>query len=218
MENLLIFDYDGTIHNTMGIYEPAFRKAHSFLIERGLAPDCDVSSERIASWLGMNSVDMWEDFLPGLDAEMSECASQVVAESMTKDISAGKAKWYPGAEEALTKLKEMGYKMVILSNCRISYRDAHSEFFETSRWFDRFYDCESYDFIPKSEIIKKVVEDYGNPDNVAMIGDRGSDMEAGRAVEAKCVGCRYGFGTPEELEGVDAIIDDVSELVEVFRK
>ena len=35
-----------------------------------------------------------------------------------------KAVWYPGAEEMLTALKNRGYHLVILSNCKASYREA----------------------------------------------------------------------------------------------
>lgn len=31
MVKTIIFDYDGTIHNTLGIYEPAFREAYQWL-------------------------------------------------------------------------------------------------------------------------------------------------------------------------------------------
>ena len=34
MVKTIIFDYDGTIHNTLGIYEPAFREAYQWLAEQ----------------------------------------------------------------------------------------------------------------------------------------------------------------------------------------
>lgn len=211
MKPLLIFDYDGTIHNTIGIYEPAFRKAHKYLLERRLIEPGEVSTERIAGWLGMNTIDMWKDFAPQLTPDIVETVSQMVASSMADDLYAGKAVWYEGAEDVLGRLKAEGYTMVILSNCRVQYREAHMQVFPIADYFDRFYDCESYNFIPKSEIIKSVVADYGVADCI-MIGDRGSDMDAGKAVGARCVGCLYGFGSPDELKSADVHINDISEL------
>ena len=34
MIKTIIFDYDGTIHQTLGIYEPAFREIYQWLTEQ----------------------------------------------------------------------------------------------------------------------------------------------------------------------------------------
>ena len=34
MTKTIIFDYDGTIHHTIGIYEPAFRETYQWLTEQ----------------------------------------------------------------------------------------------------------------------------------------------------------------------------------------
>ncbi len=74
---------------------------------------------------------------------------------MVRQIRKHKAVWYPGAEEMLTALKNRGYHLVILSNCKAAYRKAHWKEFGMERWFDRFYDCESYGFRPKTEIVQE---------------------------------------------------------------
>ncbi len=37
------------------------------------------------------------------------------------------------------------------------------------RWFEQFYDCESYGFCPKTEIVQEVIRDYPGP--YLVIGD-----------------------------------------------
>ena len=61
----LIFDYDGTIHDTLRIYEPAVEQAFQWLRRQGYAVP-EASGKKIASWLGMNTRDMWNSFLPDL--------------------------------------------------------------------------------------------------------------------------------------------------------
>ena len=39
MVKTIIFDYDGTIHNTLGIYEPAFREAYQWLSEQNVVEE-----------------------------------------------------------------------------------------------------------------------------------------------------------------------------------
>lgn len=68
----LIFDYDGTLHNTIVIYESAFRQCYDWLVKEGYAPVQKISTERISGWLGMNSREMWESFLPELPSEIKD--------------------------------------------------------------------------------------------------------------------------------------------------
>mgnify|MGYP000393984806 FL=1 len=56
----------------------------------------------IAGWLGLNSKEMWNTFLPELDQSYKEQASRMVGDLMVRQIRKHKAVWYPGAEEMLT--------------------------------------------------------------------------------------------------------------------
>lgn len=212
----LVFDYDGTIHETMRIYEPAFRKSFRWLVDEGLVEYEDISSERISSWLGMNSVDMWNAFHPELPEEIRWRASGIVGEEMISLIEGGTARWYEGAETILDRFRSSGFPMVILSNCKSSYRDAHWSCFDMGRWFGRWYDCESFNWAPKTEIIRQIAADH--PGDLIVIGDRASDMEAARAAGAPFIGCLYGFGTGGELDGSDTLVNSVREIPDACLK
>ena len=129
MVKTIIFDYDGTIHNTLGIYEPAFREAYQWLAEQNVVEEQKIETAQIAGWLGLNSKEMWDTFLPELDQRYKDQASAIVGDSMVRQIRKHRAVWYPGAEEMLTALKNRGYHLVILSNCKVAYRKAHWEEF-----------------------------------------------------------------------------------------
>lgn len=212
MKPTLVFDYDGTIHNTMSIYEPAFRRCYAWLIQQGCAPKQDIPAARIAGWLGMNSREMWNSFMPNLPEEIKEEASRRVGNAMVELILAHRAKWYPGAEAVLDELKAEGFPMVILSNCKIAYREANWKEFHMERWFRAFYDCESFGFAPKTEIIKVIRKNYAEP--FVIIGDRSSDMECARSCHSIFIGCAYGYGKEKELRGADALADSIRELPE----
>lgn len=212
----LIFDYDGTIHNTMVIYESSFRKTYDWLVQEGYAAKRQIPFEQIAGWLGMNSRDMWNAFMPELAQEVKEEASLRTGTDMVEQVRGHKAVWYPQAEEVLDTLRESGYPMVILSNCKIAYREAHWKEFSMERWFDAFYDCESYSFAPKTEIIKEVQKAFSGP--CIVIGDRKSDLLCARASGSPFIGCRYGYGGEGELEGADALIEAIQELPQQIEK
>ena len=78
MVKTIIFDYDGTIHNTLGIYEPAFREAYQWLSEQNVVEEQKIETAQIAGWLGLNSKEMWDTFLPELDQRYKDQASAIV--------------------------------------------------------------------------------------------------------------------------------------------
>lgn len=215
MKPTLIFDYDGTIHNTIVIYETAFRQCYQWLVQAGYAPEQEISAKRISGWLGMNSRDMWESFLPELPETVREEASSRVGAGMVEQITAGKARWYPGACQMLGELKKDGYSMLIVSNCKIAYRDANWKRFGMERWFQAFYDCESFGFAPKTEIIREVRRRFAPP--YIVIGDRHNDLECAKACGSPFIGCLYGFGEESELSGADLLACSVEELPELIR-
>lgn len=215
MKRTLVFDYDGTIHDTMAIYGPAFREGYAWLTENGYAPRQDIPDARIAGWLGMNSRDMWDSFLPELPDRIKEEVSARVGRGMVERIGSHQARWYSGAKEALDKLRSDGYTMVVLSNCKKAYREANWEEFGMARWFREFYDCESYGFAPKTEIIREICKRFAPP--YIIIGDRRSDMDCAAACKAPFIGCRYGFGRDGELQGADLFADLVTDLPERIR-
>ena len=72
MKPTLIFDYDGTIHDTLHIYEPVMRDTYHWLAQEGYVEEKPLAQARIAGWLGLNAKEMWEDFQPQLAEEILE--------------------------------------------------------------------------------------------------------------------------------------------------
>jgi phosphoglycolate phosphatase len=211
-ETTLIFDWDGTLHNTKHLYGCAFRKAYHWLVESGYAPSHDYSDEDVSIYLGMNAPDMWNAFLPHLPQEIKMYCSDLVGREMVAAVRRRDAILYPGATETLTNLKALGYRMAILSNCKHAYLEAHRACFGLDQWFDGFYCCQDYDFAPKEVIFTDIRSAF--PGRFLVIGDRASDLAVARIHHLPSIGCAYGFGTSEELADASAIANDVRELPE----
>ena len=129
---------------------------------------------------------------------------------------AGKCRWYDGIMESLTKLRDDGCTLVILSNCRTHHAKGHWEAFDMGRWFSEFYDCQSFGYAPKTEIIKTVMAQQPGP--YVMVGDRRADRDCAQAGHMPFIGCGYGYGTPGELDGADIIINSGWELADAAEK
>lgn len=206
----IFFDYDGTLHNSMKIYGPAFRKAFDFLVKEGYAKERTWSDKDISYWLGFNPEEMWAKFMPELDTDIKDKSSSIIGNELKKYTEKGIPELYDGALETLEYLKKKEYNLIFLSNCKIQYKNAHKDLFHLDQYFDELVCSEEYSFIPKSEILNKIKLKYNK--EMVIIGDRIHDMEAGRKNEIYTIGCSYGFHLEGELEKSDFIIDDIRDL------
>lgn len=207
-KTILILDYDGTLHDSMGIYEPAFRTAISELEDKGWLEHRDYSAAEIRHWIGFSAGDMWRSFQPGFTARQRETGSSRIGTLMTEAIREGRARLYPGTEETLGLLAA-SYELWFLSNCKISYMEAHRQMFGLDQWFRRYLCTEAYGYAAKEEILRQAA-DPGR--KYIAVGDRAQDRQLAGRTGIPFIGCAYGFGTPEELAGVDLCIEEIRKL------
>lgn len=210
----IFFDYDGCLHDSMMIYGPAFSRAYKYLVEMGMAEPRAWEEAEISRWLGYNCQEMWDAFLPDGDADTKNTCMQIIKEEQKRLIEKGEARLYPGALGVLAYLKEKGYHLVFISNCRKYYMDGHAAAFHLYDYFDELACSEGYGEVQKHEILRRIKERY--PMEMAIVGDRRQDMEAGKKNGIYTVGCGYGFSLPGELDGADAVIGNIAELKEYF--
>ena len=93
----LLFDYDGTLHESLRIYAPAMQAVYDGLSDRG-----------VRSWIGMPPERAWDCLLPGLAEAEKRRAIEQVGTGMLARIEDGGAQLYPGVPEALSTLKKPG--------------------------------------------------------------------------------------------------------------
>jgi len=248
MKPVLIFDYDGTLHETMKIYAPAVYDTVRWLNTSCGVPAGEPDRAKIQSWLGMNTADMWNDFMPQLDEDLKRRAALRIGEGMRAELAAGRGGWYDGTRTMLDRLKSRGFTMAVLSNCGVSYARLHWDYFRMDRWFTAFFPCECWDHAPKRVIMRDIAEDFqaavkktpvkreaeecgpargeipGNAETdgrdgrrtFVVIGDRSSDFEGARGVDAPFIGCTYGYGTADELNGAAAMAGHPADIAEIL--
>lgn len=207
----LIFDYDGTIHNSMKTYAPAFRNTCQWLADNGYIPHKEYADSEISCWLGFNSTDMWSAFHPELAPDIKEKARVMLGEDMAERVDNGEGALFDGAEEMLSALKSQGHTLIFLSNCRFHYLNRHKRVFKLDRFFDYFYCCEEFDFIPKYEIFRRIAPRHEG--EFIVIGDRFHDIETAVKNNLKSIGCGYGYGTMDELSSADIIVNSPTDII-----
>lgn len=210
----LFFDYDGCLHDSLKIYAPAFRAAQDFLVAKGLTDPRDWSDAEIRQWIGLTPTGMWQRFRPDLSPEVTQQASAVITENMLTAIRAGQARLYEGGETVLQTLIEQGYRLVLISHCKTAYLEAHRNYFQLDRYFAEVIASENWGYQDKAAILAQVSPHYPGP--FAMIGDRASDILAGRANQMLTIGCTYGYAEPGELDPADLRIDAIGDLPKIL--
>lgn len=208
----LIFDYDGTIHESMRTYAPAFRDTMKWLSDNGYVEDKEYADSEISRWLGFNSADMWGQFHPELSTEIREKARKMLGDNMAQRVDNGEGALFEGAEDMLSELKAQGHTLIFLSNCRIHYMERHRRVFGLDRFFDYFYCCEEYDFLPKYQIFR-VFSPLHEPPFI-VIGDRFHDIETAAENGLPSIGCAYGYGSMKELAAADIIVSSPADIPE----
>lgn len=212
----LLFDYDGTLHDSSATYLPAFRKTLAWLEEHGYDVDREYSDEQIGYWLGFSAKDMWNSLAPELDDAVKETCSKMIGAEMRRLTEAGKARLYPGVPATLERLKAERHRLFFVSNCHHSYMQMHRKAFDLDRHFSDFYCCEDYGWIPKADLFPTIQKAWGTGiaahDDFMIVGDRFHDMNMAREHGIRSVGCAYGFGARDEIADADAIAEAPSDL------
>lgn len=213
---VLIFDYDGTIHDTACIYGHAVRSVLAELAQAGFTSEKECSDKSLSAYLGMTPRQMWEDFMPDLPADIRQKAIAKVGLLMREGILSGSARLYDGAEDLLSSLKAEGHTLVMLSNCGQDYMDTHRAYFSLDRWFSEYYCSGAYQDAPKEVIFETIRKAY--PGRYVMIGDRASDIRVGLLHHIPTIACGYGYGNEEECSGADYVAGSVQELGKCLRE
>lgn len=100
---------------------------------------------------------------------------------------------YEGVRETLSKLREMGYHVSIVSNCQAGYIEA---FLDHYKLWDAIEDKQCYgdNLLSKGENIR-LVADRNGLDAAVYVGDIQGDYDASRAAGVDFIHAAYGFGT-----------------------
>lgn len=210
----ILFDYDGTLHDSLHIYHPALQAAYGLLVDSGLAPQRTITKGDARRWIGFNPQEMWHQLLPQLPEEAAQRSIRIVGRIMQENISAGYAQLYDGVPELLHTLRAQGYRLILLSNCSGTYLQAHTAQFSLDRCFHGLYCSESYGYRPKHELFSIIRQEH--PGSYIIVGDRKQDMDIATVHHLDSIGCSYGYGCPDELRSATWLVPDLASLAHIL--
>jgi phosphoglycolate phosphatase-like HAD superfamily hydrolase len=205
---LVIFDLDGTLFQARQVTIPAVQETFA---ANGLPiPDADA----IGAYIGRPAKE-YHDWLAAYCSP--DRVHEIIAETDRRELeligTAGRL--FPGVPEMLASLQGSGFHLAMSSNAPEDY---FAETLDTQN-LRRFFQpalCRGTRFSSKTEIVKTILrEAQGRA--FAVVGDRHDDIESARAFGGFAVAVTYGFGTPDELAGADALVDSPAAVIEALK-
>ncbi|MFD1428262.1 phosphoglycolate phosphatase-like HAD superfamily hydrolase [Kroppenstedtia sanguinis] len=211
-----IFDLDGTLFQTEQVAIPAFHRTYQQLQEQGLYQGDRPADEQVTSVFGMTSEGIWERLLPGASDEVKKRADDKWLENELDCLAEGMGALYPGVPQSLEALHGQGFRLFVASNGQGPYVRGVLQAFGIRSWFTGIYSAGEKKIFDKRQLVALLMKEH-QVTSGWMVGDRSSDVQAGKANGLTVIGCRYAgfpqFGDEKELEDADQVIHSFSELL-----
>ena len=208
----LVFDYDGTIHDPVRVFAPAFRDTFGKYIEEKhgcgeLWPD-----SRIASWFGVSMEVMKADVAPFVTPGEMDRLIADMSENVRARMHSDEQTMFPGTEEVLRTLRQRGLHLILFSKCDRMHIDRQRRTLPLDDYFDDIFCTGDFGDMneDKAVVFPELAKRFSGP--FVIIGDRKQDIDMARRWGLPSVGCAYGYGAEGELEGASALAADISEL------
>lgn len=214
----VIFDMDGTLFETDTLLVPVHHRVFETLREEGLYEHETPPVERLLGCLGMVLEDIWRQVMPGSTEAARKRADELLLQYELEGLARGEGELYPNVEQTLHGLKERGVKLFVASNGLEDYVKGVARFRGIDGLFDGLYSAGEYATSSKVDLVARLLEDHG-VQSAWMVGDRSSDVEAGKCNGLQTIGCAYAtYGRADELDGADVLITDFRELTRLLEQ
>jgi len=177
---LIVFDVDGTLHDTFAWWAPVIRRGvQRFAEQEGL--DIELPDTRKAeSVVGMKDAGVWAPFLPEGHEHRWQDLRAVVLPMEVDEVSNGTDYLFTGVRPLLAHLRAIGVKLALASNCRSTYMAAMQDGQGLRQLTDWQFCLDSEGVECKTDMLTRAKEAAG-VERVVMVGDREPDHEAALA-------------------------------------
>jgi phosphoglycolate phosphatase-like HAD superfamily hydrolase len=178
---LIVFDVDGTLHDTFRWWAPVIRRGLQRFGElNGIAVTMPSDAEAEAV-VGMRDAGVWAPFLPDAHKHRWNELRSVVLPMEVAHVSSGVDFLFAGVRELLPHLRNLGVKVALASNCRRTYMGAMQHGQGLAAISDWQFCLDSPGVDSKTDMLR-VAKETARAERVVMVGDREPDLEAARAL------------------------------------
>lgn len=216
----ILFDLDGTL------VDSAPDLAYSvdrMLTELGRSPAGETA---VRHWVGNGAERLVKRALTGAmqdepDAELFDRAYPLFLEIYAGHVMVD-SRLFPGVEEGLKQLHHLGYPMACITNKPARFTEPLLEGLGIAALLGLQVSGDTLPVKkPDPRPLRYAAEFFKVPaECTLMVGDSRNDVQAARAAGAQIVCVPYGYNHGEDINeaGPDAVIDNLTQLVELLRQ
>ncbi|MFI3304772.1 MAG: HAD family hydrolase [Rikenellaceae bacterium] len=216
MKQLVIFDLDGTLLNTIA----DLGASCNVVLEKNDLPTYELDEYK--NFVGNGMMRLVERAIPE-ERRTEELVTKLRKEFMEYyyEHIADHTTIYPEVEKLLTTLRKNDVAIAVASN---KFQDG------TRKLISHFFPKIKFDIVlgqrpniplkPNPRIIRDIISITSyTPDKILYVGDSGLDIETAKAAEVESIGVTWGFRTRQELEdaGADHIVDSAGKILELIK-
>ena len=212
MATLIAFDLDGVLYTSEPFIAESYRESIEAVNAQRPGSFARVPSTReILNHIGWPVPTILKRLFPKVDPEAVALLHAATLEVICRRVAAGEGTLYAGVPEALEALHAAGHLLAIASNGRRRYVET---VLATYAIDDLFVDRLTADeHGSKPAVLRGYLTGHEvTPMATVMVGDRASDVEAARSVSCHFIGCDYGHGYRNEIEGAGPVVGHVREV------
>lgn len=207
MFQYILFDFDGTLYDTV---EGIEKSAQYALQKLGVS----ASLEELRCFAGPPLVDKFMEMY-GFSREKAWEARGLFQERYIP-VGVYESRLFPGMKDFLSALKERGLTLAVATSKPLELAE---QLLQSAGMRDLFTVVRGSTLggnnNSKQAVVESVIAELGaKKEDCVLIGDTKYDVAGAHAAGIACIGVRYGYAAPGELEaaGTDAIAQDLCEL------
>jgi phosphoglycolate phosphatase len=215
---MIAFDLDGVIYSSEPFIAESYRESIARVNEQRPGSFARVPSTReILDHVGWPVAVILERLFPSVERAAVDLLFATTLDVICDYVRHKQGHIYPGIAPALRELVARGYTLTIASNGRRPYIEAVLATYELTTFFAPIVSADEVG--DKAAVLRAYLQRHVVPAaHTIMIGDRSSDVEAARAVGTQFIGCDYGHGYRNEIEGAGPIVGHFDELPDVVAR
>ncbi|HVO25759.1 MAG TPA: HAD family hydrolase [Candidatus Margulisiibacteriota bacterium] len=212
---LIAFDLDGVLYTSEPFLGDAYREAIARVNARrpGSVPRVPKTRE-ILDHVGWPLPTILARLFPGIDAPAVELLYSETQQVICARVARREGILFPGVVETLVRLQRAGHCLAVASNGQLPYVETVLATYDIARYFMALVSVDGGGSVrSKADILRAYLRrERRSPQQLIMVGDRASDVEAAQAVGCRFVGCDYGHGNRDEIEGRGPVVPSFDAL------
>lgn len=213
MKNYVLFDFDGTVFDSA---EGITKSVQYALGKMGI----EAELKDLMCFAGPPLDEMFS-LLYGMSPEQAHRAVELYRERYTP-VGWAECSPFPGMHELMGRLRKKGIKLAVATSKPRHFAQRILEKYGMQNDFDIICGSELDGTRgQKWEVIEYALSQFGiAPSEAIMVGDRKYDVIGAKKCGVPCIGVRFGYAEPGELESEGAVYvaEDADDLYEYLIK